>query len=237
MFASSNIKTVSAIDDKIKVTYEDGTTKIYQKKSEEGNTMSGKGSTQYQSGSYQGAYYAGTNDAKMAFTCDSIEFWGMPKTKLDTFKFTEGDLIINLTGYAWTPTAPKTFIKSTPSWLNLEQVYASTYNNSELAEQVVLDWIDFKAPPLGVDNNFWENIYQQAKENNVKRILICCQAGQGRTGTALASFALSLGVTDSPDIAIDYIRANYNKSAIENKEQEKYLFDLVYEEVEEVEDK
>ena len=84
------------------------------------------------------------------------------------------------------------------------------------------------ADDYGAAFNFWHEILTQAKDNGIKRIFCCCLAGQGRTGTALASLLLATEMVDEPDIAIEYIRKNYNNKAIESKDQEEYIFDLIY---------
>jgi len=186
-------------------------------------------------GSTGGSWYATSQKAKLAFEAYGIEFWGAAKSKLDDVKFSDGDLIINCTGYAWAPIAPKPFTKTVPEWMSLPEIYMKATNGGEKASQLLLDWPDFKEPPEDADIDFWLMILNQARENNVTRIICCCQAGQGRTGTALSALLLATGAVDEPDIAIDYIRKVYNEKAIESVVQEEYLFNLIYEVVAEPE--
>lgn len=170
------------------------------------------------------------------FTDDGreIQFWGCAKYKLDDMKFQKGDLIINCTGSIWNyvkPAPPKTFLISGPNWLKLPTIYLEDKkpdNCGNLAEQMVLEWPDFSSPSSQVDMAFWESIIEQSLDKKITRIICCCGAGQGRTGTALASFLLATGAVDEPDTAIDYIRKNYSDKAIENASQEKYIFHLLY---------
>jgi len=67
----------------------------------------------------------------------------------------------------------------------------------------------------------------QAKEEGIKRIICCCGAGLGRTGTALASLALASGKEKNPQTAIEMIRQSYNRRAIETRAQELYIWRLV----------
>src|SRR5690606_23724163 len=156
-----------------------------------------------------------------AFTALGVQFIGTPKYKLDDILFEEGDLIVNCTGTIWTPKAPplpKVFAKETPSWMKLSEVLLSEtkgHNYGERAQQLLLDWPDMKAPPKDANLDFWSSILEQARNNGIKRIIVCCQAGQGRTGTALSAFLLAPGAIDEPDLAIDYIRENYNDKAVE----------------------
>lgn len=191
----------------------------------------------YQSGGFSNSYSVEYGKPTLAFEFSGIEFWGSPKTKLDDIQFQKGDLIINCTGTAWVskpPLPPKDFIMTKPSWLKVPSVPLTPikpHNNGELAEQILLDWADMKPPPDATNLEFWETIISQAIENKVKRIFCCCMAGQGRTGTILASLLLATGEVDEPNLAIDYIRENYNKKAIETQGQEQYIFGLMYEEV------
>ena len=175
------------------------------------------------------------NVPTLAFEAYGIQFWGSSKYKLDDIPFEEGDLIINCTGTSWKPKAPpvpKIFAKESPDWLTLPDILVTPtkdYNNGDLAEQLLLDWPDMKPPPEDAGLEFWISILDQAVKNNIKRIFVCCQAGQGRTGTALSSFLLATGAVDEPDLAIDYIREEYNVKAVETKGQEEYVFGLIYE--------
>lgn len=169
-----------------------------------------------------------------AFTAYGIEFWGCSKYKLNDVVFDYGDLIINFTGTIWTPNKPpepKLFVKESPKWMKLPEIklYSTPkHNQGERAEQLLIDWPDMKTPPDEADFDFWSSILQQAMNNDIKRIFCCCMAGKGRTGTGLASLLLATGAVDEPDVAIDYIRENYSKSAIETLDQEKYIFNLIY---------
>lgn len=203
-------------------------------------------SSSHKSTGYQGGYHGGysyqSNKPTLAFKAMGVEFWGSPKHKLDDILFEEGDLIINCTGTSWTPKAkpkPKLFTKKTPEWMTLPDVLMSAtkpHNFGELAEQLLLDWPDMSPPPDAADIEFWGTILDQAIANGVKRVVCCCQAGQGRTGTALSSLLLATGAVDEPDVAIDYIRENYNSKAVETKRQEEYVFGLIYDTVDPTEE-
>ena len=251
---SSNRRVVSSEtkNGKTSIKYSDGTVKHHfhnskissASKSSTNHTSKGKTSTSKNSGTgstggyKHSAYSYQSNKPAHAFTAFGIQFWGSPKHKLDDVLFAEGDLIINCTGTKWTPKAPpvaRVFAKIVPEWMKVPNILVSPtkeHNNGELADQLLLDWPDMRPPPDHADLDFWSVILDQIKEQNVKRVVVCCQAGQGRTGTALASFLLASGAVDEPDLAIDYIRENYNDKAIETKGQEEYLYGLIYEEVE-----
>lgn len=207
-----------------------------------GKSTGGNYGSSYSSSSYGGYNSYSSNKPAIAFKAFGIEFWGTPKHKLDDVLFEDGDLIINCTGITWTPKrppTPKVFAKQLPDWMKLPEVLltpTSPHNFGERAQQLLLDWPDMKSPPEEASLDFWSAIIEQAVENGIKRIFCCCMAGQGRTGTALTALLLATGAVDEPDVAIDYIRENYNDKAVETKGQEEYLFGLIYEPVEDTED-
>lgn len=184
-------------------------------------------STGYSSGATQSSVGKGAlvsphrASPKLAFKVDGLEFWGSSHSNLDDVSFTDKDLLVN--GYG-TTFVPKPFIKSAPSWMDL-----SSMNTSGTINQLLLDWKDFSPPPRSADISFWERIIMQAKANGISRIICCCGAGLGRTGTALASFALASGYIEEPEQAIKEIRRVYNRQAIETKGQELYIWSLIYE--------
>lgn len=202
-----------------------------------GSSSTSRTSSQSWSGSaYSGGSYASysNNKPKKAFEVFGIEFWGSPKTGLDKIYFEEGDLIINCTGTSWTPKPPPPkilFVKEMPEWLKVPEIFVtkSKHNFGELAQQIILDWPDMSPPPIDADIQFWSEIIEQSKANNIKRIICCCMAGQGRTGTALSALLLASGEELEPDKAIEYIREVYNPKAVETNGQEDYLFQLIYE--------
>lgn len=178
-----------------------------------------------------GYSYSGSSlSPKLAFAHpeSGIQFFGGGKSKFEKFEFKKSDLLINLTGYTITIKPPSPFVKSTPDFLkSLKKDNKDEVLKTEDINQLILDWPDMKAPPSNVGLDFWQNIYEMSVQNNIERILICCTAGQGRTGTALSSFLLALGIEDCPLDAMDFIRDEYSKHAIEKSCQEEYVCNLV----------
>jgi hypothetical protein len=160
---------------------------------------------------------------KYAFESEGIEFWGSAHSNLDEVTFSNKDLIINAYGTAF---VAKPFVRSGPNWLNLDGMAKSD------PHQLLLDWKDFSPPPGSVNIDFWESIIEQSQQEGIKRIIVCCGAGLGRTGTALAAFLLASGEEEDPGVAIKMIRTLYNRSAIETKLQELYVWRLVTQEEE-----
>lgn len=189
--------------------------------SENTGRIMGASTTVSSSGVGGGTHYAAGSEKsqpKMAFRNDGIEYWGSAHSNLDDANLCSEDLLIN--GYG-TPYVSKPFVRSAPSWLNLIGTTGAE------PHQLLLDWKDFSPPPRSINIDFWESIVAQAKAEGIRRIVVCCGAGLGRTGTGLAALALASGYNDDPEDAINYIRSGYNSRAIETKAQEFYVWCLV----------
>lgn len=179
-------------------------------------------------GSYSGNWNI---DPKMAFAHpeSGIKFFGGGKSRYESFNFTKKDLLINLTGTRLTIKPPTPFVKMTPQFLSfLKENAEEKHLKNEDLNQLLLDWTDMKAPPSDIEQDFWKNIYNACVETGIERILICCTAGKGRTGTALASFLVSLDIESDPLDAMDFIREKYSSEAIERSCQEEYVCGLSY---------
>jgi len=203
-----------------------------------GGGYTGRGSATYHGsrsthhgGGYSGGNnysgYSGNMSPTKAFEAQGIEFWGSSKGNLDKEFWGENDLILNATGTKFTQ---KPFVKNCPEWLKLPGG-----GNSE-PSQAVFEWKDYGPPPKSLDLKWWASIIKQAKKNKIERIICCCVAGKGRTGTALSALALASGFAKEPDEAIDYIRDNYCSKAVESDSQELYLWLLMYNEEDLVEE-
>lgn len=94
--------------------------------------------------------------------------------------------------------------------------------------EIQMDWADYGTINLPI--GFWQDLVNYIRDNK-KKLLIFCQGGHGRTGTALASlFVVALGY--KPIDAIAWVRKNYCYEAIETKGQENYVLSLMPEEKE-----
>lgn len=178
--------------------------------------------TSVNTSSYQGyggtAYSYSRMTPTIAFKAHGIEFWGTAKDNLDDVELTDQDLIVNCTGTAY---KTKPFVRESPKWLMLPDKVINS-------PQIVLDWNDFKPPPTHIEVEFWEELISQCRKNGIERVFCCCAAGQGRTGTALASLLLASGAKSDPTDAIEYIRDIYSEKAIESAGQMEYIYGLVW---------
>jgi len=80
-----------------------------------------------------------------------------------------------------------------------------------------LDWPDgsvLPAPPA-----FWRRLWDLLPKG---RVLVCCQGGHGRTGTALAALLVVVGGFTAEE-ALRYVRLTHCPQAVETWEQEDYL--------------
>ena len=84
----------------------------------------------------------------------------------------------------------------------------------------VIDWADFGVPasPETAAKQIADT-FARAKDG--QRVEIGCVGGLGRTGTVLACMVVLAGVP--PAEAVEWVRTNYNKAAIENAEQETWV--------------
>lgn len=78
-------------------------------------------------------------------------------------------------------------------------------------------------PPSPEHDNALDQVLDEAAVTLVDGggLAIHCLAGLGRTGTVAARYAMSEGM--SAAVAIDFIRTQHDKKAIETREQENYL--------------
>lgn len=82
-----------------------------------------------------------------------------------------------------------------------------------------LRWPDFRLPSdrTAARDAFVEVLERAAEE----RVEVACGGGRGRTGTALACLAVLDGVP--PAEAVDYVRAHYDRWAVETPWQHRYV--------------
>lgn len=86
------------------------------------------------------------------------------------------------------------------------------------SELLALDWPDMAAPPVSLQ--FWQQLWQMLPAKTVA----CCMGGHGRTGTCLSALMIAAG--KSYYDALDIIRNDHCKKAVETHSQEVYLHNL-----------
>jgi hypothetical protein len=88
-------------------------------------------------------------------------------------------------------------------------------------KEILLDWPDYGVVNFPLE--FWQDLIKAVKENGGK-LLIFCQGGHGRTGTAFACLLIALGYTSEQ--AMKLVWDNYCRQAIESKSQELYIHSI-----------
>lgn len=84
-------------------------------------------------------------------------------------------------------------------------------------DTIVIPWPDFGVPP--VKPTFWAALIERLPPG---KVIVCCDGGHGRTGTALASL-LIVGMKMSAQDATKFVRDHHCEWAIESDGQERYL--------------
>lgn len=80
-------------------------------------------------------------------------------------------------------------------------------------------WRDFRHPSSTAEA---VAVLREAHERAAdQRVEIACKGGIGRTGTALSLLAVMAGV--APESAVDWIRANYHRHAVETRGQRRWI--------------
>ncbi|TCP57010.1 protein-tyrosine phosphatase [Tamaricihabitans halophyticus] len=86
-------------------------------------------------------------------------------------------------------------------------------------ESIWIRWPDFRLPK---DTAAARLAFTAAwRRAEYERVEVACAGGRGRTGTALASIAVLDGVP--AEEAVDYVRANYHRRAVETPWQRRFV--------------
>ncbi len=119
------------------------------------------------------------------------------------------DAIIDCAGVA--PKGGSSFVESNVrKYRNL--------NTKPQRDHIRLHWQDYGTPPVGRD--FWTRLLALLPKKG--QILVCCMGSHGRTGTAMACLMVASNLWTASE-AIDYVRRNHCKEAVETNAQETYI--------------
>jgi len=98
---------------------------------------------------------------------------------------------------------------------------------------VTFDWIDGSVPRLG--RYFWQclldDIERLAEKEGGLDLLIMCQGGHGRTGTALAIICCLWGLIPEERDPVEWVREKYCERAVETECQIDYIEKVTYRKV------
>lgn len=153
----------------------------------------------------------------------TIELWGGSAKDVENMWFQPGDLVINATKRLIP--SEKNLIPRAPSWCdNIVQKYGK-YK----IDIIDLEWPDGSEPCLPVE--FWHDLTDLLIQNkDVKRVICCCAAGLGRTGTML-SLLVGIFADLTAEEAILLVRKDYDRDAVEQMCQEEYIFECFGEDI------
>lgn len=89
--------------------------------------------------------------------------------------------------------------------------------------EIQLDWPDYGV--IALPQSFWIKLIQYLEKEN-KRLLVFCDGGHGRTGTALA-ILMCLSMDMTPEEAILWLKQNYCSQVVETEGQKAYIARMV----------
>ena len=87
-------------------------------------------------------------------------------------------------------------------------------------EEIMVPWPDFGVPRVKL--SFWEALHSYIMEKGWNTVCFHCEAGHGRTGTALSAMLIANEGYSAQD-AVWTIRSSYCIEAVESAEQSIYL--------------
>jgi hypothetical protein len=150
----------------------------------------------------------------LIFKTDQVEVYGASECHVNTESVKAMDLVVNLTGRRMFQGGGR-LISGPKQWAFLRR-----FTDRPAVTELVLDWKDMKAFPVG--REFWLAFYDGLKRQGVKRLLLFCAGGHGRTGSA-AGCLMTVAKEIHGGQAIRFIREHYCERAIETKTQEDYV--------------
>ena len=128
----------------------------------------------------------------------------------------EYDMIVNLTGdslfFKWGTLIPERY-------QGLVKYRGGGHEDKGREREIVIDWPNYGIPKLPF--TFWEDLYIEMTRH--PRVLLFCQGGHGRTGTAVCLLMLVSGAMETAKEAIQWVRENYCEKAVEGEQQQKFI--------------
>lgn len=146
-----------------------------------------------------------------------IAYFGGSDCKVNEFEW-EG-LVVNCLDKDYN--SEPELVKGPEAWVKSVSEFVLEAN--KVKNYLAIDWPDYGAPPIVP--GFWKAVNDEAEKQKVGKVLIYCMGGHGRTGTALSAVLIETSGFSAKQ-AVQWVRQNYCKRAVESKEQKQYLFDL-----------
>jgi hypothetical protein len=175
---------------------------------------------------------------KLVFTWGKLFFYGSAFHKVDPYD-PKWAFIVDLSNKGWPAGSTSEVVQTiavgghkveekTLAALKEFLTFKYTKVVKDPQPHIKIDWPDYKA--LGANTDFWEYLAQMLPEGN---ILINCQGGKGRTGTALTALFMAANRLAEKYVsageAVALVRKNHHPGAVESAEQANYLHALAKE--------
>jgi hypothetical protein len=140
---------------------------------------------------------------KKIFNIDGVEYYAASASGVSDFK---GDFVVNLSGHSNLP--PMRYSELSAEFdLNFE-------------EELMVPWPDFGIPSVKV--SFWPKLHKFICSRGWTSVCIHCQAGHGRTGTALSALLIT-NIGYSAYDAVNKVRSLHCGKCVETFSQVRYL--------------
>lgn len=147
---------------------------------------------------------------ELVFKIDGIEYYASDALGVREF---EGEVVLNLSNQQRT--------------ISVDEMPRELIEHMVIPyKEIMIPWQDGGIPY--VKTSFWQSIHEYMRTNNYKSVCIHCEAGHGRTGTALASMAVA-NLGWSVEEAVKYVRERICRHMVETSDQCNYLMALDYE--------
>ena len=153
----------------------------------------------------------------LVFEYEGRRFYGASKYELETSNHeNEMDLVLNLTYYS-TTSRTVCLLDGPPEWTALNELLPTRTT----FEEIIWNWPDYEV--WSGNLTFWKGVIQVIlNDPKYQRICVTCTGGHGRTGTALAIFAMLLLDLKGSE-ALILVRDRYCTKACETYGQENYI--------------
>ncbi len=144
------------------------------------------------------------HEPKFVFKIDDVKYFAADAAGVS--KFSDG-LVINLCNR---PNMPAETSMPLELLVHMQLPY----------KEIMVPWPDGEIPL--VKSSFWKGLHEYASDQGYEKVCIHCEAGHGRTGTALSAIAIA-NLGWSAEQAINNVRLKHCRYMVETFDQTTYL--------------